>query len=89
VEFEWDPEKAASNFRKHRVRFTEAETIFRDENLLTLFDDTSDEERYVAIGLGSLGEILYVVYTVRDEIIRLISARKATRIERGKYEYRK
>jgi uncharacterized DUF497 family protein len=89
VEFEWDPEKAESNFSKHRVHFAEAETIFRDQNLLTLFDDTSDEERYIVIGLGSLGELLYVVYTMRDEITRLISARKATQSERREYEYRK
>ena len=82
VEFEWDPEKAERYFRKHRVRFAEAETIFKDDNLLTLFDETGDEERFIAIGLGSQGEILYVVYTARGENIRLISARKATLRER-------
>ena len=49
MDFEWDPKKAEINLRKHRVRFAEAETIFRDENLLTQFDDAGDEERYIAI----------------------------------------
>jgi uncharacterized protein len=89
VEFEWDPEKAASNFRKHRVRFAEARTIFKDSRLLTIFDETSDEERYIAIGHGSGGKILLAVYTVRGENLRLISARKATPRERREYENRK
>ncbi len=88
MEFEWDPEKAESNRKKHRVHFAEAETVFKDHSLLTLFDETSDEERYVAIGVGSLREILYVVYTVRNERIRIISARKATQQECRQYEDR-
>jgi hypothetical protein len=89
VEFEWDPEKAEGNLRKHRVRFAEAETVFKDEILLTTFDETLDEERYTVVGVGSLGTILSVVYTIRGETIRLISARKATRRECREYENRK
>jgi uncharacterized protein len=89
VEFEWDPEKAASNFRKHRVRFAEATKIFKDDHLLTMLDEISDEERYIAIGFGSRGRILFAVYTVRDETVRLISARKATPAERQQYEHKK
>jgi len=89
VEFEWDPEKAEGNLRKHRVRFAEAETVFKDEILLTTFDETLDEERYTAVGVGSRGTILFVVYTIRGETIRLISARKATRRECREYENRK
>ncbi len=88
MEFEWDSEKAESNRKKHRVRFAEAETVFKDDSLLTIFDETSDEERYIAIGVGSSGEILYVVYTVRNEHIRTISARKATQQECRQYEDR-
>jgi uncharacterized protein len=54
-----------------------------------LFDETSEEEGYTAIGVGSLGEIFFVVYTVRGETLRFISARRATRRERREYEYRK
>ena len=89
MEFEWDPEKAASNSKKHRIRFTEAVTIFKDDWLLTILDEIGDEERYIAVGRGSLGEILAVVYTVRGENIRVITARKATRRECLEYEKRK
>jgi uncharacterized protein len=86
VEFEWDPEKAASNFRKHGVRFAEAVTIFDDSALLTMADEHPDEERFVALGVGSSGRILVVLYTLRGERIRIISVRKATRAERQQYE---
>ncbi len=89
MEFEWDLEKTEGNLRKHRVRFAEAQTIFKDDGLLIEFDEIGDEGRYTAIGVGSLGEILFVVYTVRDETIRLISARKATQRECREYEHRK
>jgi uncharacterized DUF497 family protein len=89
VEFEWDPEKAESNFRKHRVRFAEATKIFNDHNFLTMLDEMTDEERYIAVGFGSRGRVLSAVYTVRGESVRLISARKATRAELEQYENRK
>lgn len=89
MEFEWDPGKAATNFRKHGVRFAEAATIFDDDALLTMADEHPDEERFVALGTGSLGRILVVLYTLRGERIRLISARKATRTERRQYEKKK
>lgn len=88
VEFEWDPNKAASNLRKHRVRFAEAVTVFEDEAMLTMVDEQPREERFVALGFSSLGRILVVVYTTRRERIRIISARKATRNERAEYEAR-
>lgn len=89
MEFEWDPGKAESNFAKHGVRFAEAQTVFKDDDLITVFDDTAEEERYTAIGVGSLGDVLFLVYVVRGENIRLISARKATPRERREYGYRK
>jgi uncharacterized protein len=88
VEFEWDPNKAASNLRKHGVRFAEAMTVFEDEAMLTMVDDQSHEDRFVALGLSSLGRMLVVVYTTRGERIRIISARKATRNESAEYEAR-
>ena len=78
VEFEWDPEKAEGNFRKHRVRFAEAETVFKDEILSDVVRRDGDEERFMDWS-WSLREDLVVVYAVRGENIRLISARKATR----------
>ncbi len=88
VQFEWDPDKAGSNLRKHRVRFAEAMTVFEDEAMLMVADDAPDEERFVALGVSSLGKVLVVVYTTRADRIRIISARKATRNERSQYEER-
>jgi|ERR1700687_596832 uncharacterized DUF497 family protein len=89
VDFEWDPNKAASNLRKHGVRFAEAVTVFEDDDMLTMADDETDEERLVALGIGSMGRILVVVYTTREDRIRIISVRKATRQERSQYESRR
>jgi uncharacterized DUF497 family protein len=80
VEFEWDPNKAATNLRKHGVRFAEAVAV------LEVSDDDSHEERFVAVGTDSLGRILVVIYAVRQPRIRIISARKATRRERSQYQ---
>ena len=80
------PEKAATNFRKHGFRFVEAATVFDDDALLTMVDEHPKEERFVALGTGSLGRILVVLYTPRGERIRIISARKATRTEQQQYE---
>jgi uncharacterized protein len=89
VEVEWDPDKAAKNLQKHGVRFAEAATIFEDDALLTMTEEHPYEERFIALGTGSLGRTLVVVYTVRGERLRIISARKATRAERAEYERRK
>jgi uncharacterized DUF497 family protein len=86
VEFEWDPDKAASNLRKHRVRFAEAVTVLEDQAALSMRDDTADEDRFAAVGMDSLGRILVVIYSVRGARIRIISARKATKRERSQYE---
>lgn len=88
MEFEWDPAKAAINLRKHGVRFAEAVTVFDDDAMLTMRDDGPREERFVAVGTGSMGRILVVVYTTRADRIRIISARKATRLEQSQYERR-
>jgi uncharacterized DUF497 family protein len=86
VEFEWDPVKAASNLRKHGIRFAEAVTVLEDQAALSMPDDSSDEERFVAVGMDSRARILVMVYAVRGDRIRVISARKATRRERSQYE---
>jgi hypothetical protein len=86
VEFEWAPNKAASNLRKHGVRFAEAVAVLEDHAALSMPDDNGHEERFVALGMDSLGRILVVIYAVRDARIRIISARRATRRERSQYE---
>lgn len=86
MELEWDPVKAAANYRKHGVRFTDAHAVLQDPLALTTEDSHQDEERYVTVGLDSLGRILVVCYTWRGGKIRVISARKATRTERKEYE---
>ena len=63
VQFEWDPTKAASNLRKHDVRFAEATSVFEDDAMLTMPDDSSDEERFVALGLSSLGREFSLLVT--------------------------
>ncbi len=87
VSFEWDPEKAAVNARKHGVRFAEAVGVFDDDYAITIRDNTSTgEERFVTIGEGIKGAVLVVVYCYRVDDIRIISARRATKPEREQYE---
>jgi uncharacterized DUF497 family protein len=87
VNVTWDPKKAASNFNKHGIHFSDAEGVLFDPNALTREDEyIYSEWRYVSIGLDFLGRILVVVYAFREEDIRLISARHATRKERKDYE---
>jgi hypothetical protein len=78
--------RARTNFRRHRVDFADATTVFEDVRAVTVLDEDLDEERYATIGTDSLGRELVVVYTVRGERIRIISARRATRRERAQYE---
>lgn len=88
MQFVWDPAKAAANLRKHRVSFHEAATVLQDE-LSTTFPDerhSTLEERFVTIGVSMRGRLLVVVHTERAGKIRVISARRATRRERGFYE---
>jgi uncharacterized DUF497 family protein len=86
--FEWDEMKARINKRKHGVDIEEATSIFQDESSLTMKDDARsvEEERFVDIGLSSKGRVLVVVYTERENNIRIISCRKATSAEREAYE---
>jgi len=87
VRFRPDPAKAASNLRKHRVSFADAEGVLQDPLAVTVEDpDAEGEQRFISIGLGSAGELLVVVWTERDDECRVISARRATRKERKQYE---
>lgn len=82
--FDWDRNKAHSNLRRHGVSFEVATKVFDDPTALAIPDDCTDEERWQYIGrVGSA--ILFVVYTERDDDIRIISARKATRSEEEAY----
>ncbi len=84
--YEWDPNKAKSNHKKHGVRFADAVGVFEDENAITIQDEHDREDRYITIGRDFLSRILVVVYTFRNIVIRIISARKATARERKLYE---
>ncbi len=89
LRFEWDPRKAAANFRKHGVSFEDAESVFADERarLIDDPDHSVDEERFLLLGLSSSLRLLVVAHCYREAggIIRIISARKATREEQGFY----
>ena len=86
--FEWDPGKAEANVRKHGVTFDEAATVFGDPlNLLMSDPDHSlDEERYLLLGMSNRRRLLVVAFAQRPPRTRLISARRATRLERRRYE---
>ena len=83
----FDPKKAAANYRKHGIRLSDAEYVLFDPMALTCEDwDAEEEQRFVSIGMDSIGRILVVVLTYRGDEIRLISARTATAKERECYE---
>lgn len=85
--FQFDPLKAKSNLRKHKVSFADAEGVFYDPLAIHIEDpSTETEQRWITIGLGNNNQILVVVYTFRGEDIRLISARQATNREVKEYE---
>jgi len=85
-EFEWDDDKAASNYVRHGVTFDMARAVFQDPFAVDWFDDREayGEARYVTIGMVD-GRLLYVAYTMRDDRIRIISARGAESHERRQY----
>ena len=89
MEIVWGPDKALSNFNKHGVRFSDAESVLYDPLALTIEDeDAEGEQRFVSLGTDSLSRILVVVYSYRTDQIRLISARKAEKNEKRSYEER-
>ena len=90
MDYQWDPEKAASNLGKHGVDFADAVGVFEDEWALTIKDEVVEgEQRFATLGTDFLERLLVVVYTYRGATIRLISARRATRRERRAYEQKR
>ena len=89
MEFEWDDAKATMNEQKHGVSFSEAMTVFGDPLSLTGYDPdhSDDEDRFITVGLSTVGRLLIVSHTDRDDKIRIISAREANRAERKDYEH--
>jgi len=92
LRFEWSTSRSLANRRKHGVSFEEAETVFYDDHALLIADPehSDDEDRFVLLGLSSLLRALVVChcYRERDEVIRIISARRADRSERAQYDRR-
>ena len=88
MKFEWDQNKAASNLSNHGISFDEAKTVFNDPLYVDFFDPDHSykEHRYIIIGQSTDNRLLLVAYTEREDTIRLISAREATRKERKDYE---
>lgn len=86
--FEWHATKAAANARKHGVTFDEASTVFADPLALLMLDPdhSESEERYVLLGMSTQSRLLVVAFSERPPRTRLISARRATRSERRRYE---
>jgi hypothetical protein len=89
MKYEWDDQKNSRNFHKHGVWFEEAQTIWADRLAVEFFDSTHSEkeERFLRIGTSTSARILLVVFCERvDDVVRIISARKATAKERRQYE---
>ena len=92
MKFDWDPIKAATNLKKHKIPFELASTVFDDPLHLSVTDpDSSNEERWVTVGMAADTKILVVVHTERwiekdIEVVRIISARAATKKEKKAYE---
>ena len=89
ISFEWDVAKAASNLKKHGISFEEARSVFYDDFAIQFFDDdhSENEDRFLMLGMSVNSRILLVCHCESDagQVIRIISARKATRREQGFY----
>ena len=89
MKFEWDLSKASTNLRKHQVSFDEAKTVFFDDFAVQFFDEehSLDEERFIMLGMSSGAKLLVVCHCERGDgdVIRIFSARKATRSEASFY----
>lgn len=92
LKFEWDESKNSINKRKHNISFEEAQTVFYDEMALVIDDPehSNEEERFIILGFSIQANLLVVCHCYRsvDEVIRIISARKATKNESKYYEKR-
>jgi len=87
MQFEWDEEKAIINFKKHGIAFEEAVGCFYDPYQVAFEDPehSEDEFREILIGHSKMGKLLIIVYSLRDKVIRIISARSATKKEAKTY----
>jgi uncharacterized protein len=89
IQFEWDSAKATANLRKHGVSFEEAQSVFYDEFAVQFFDEehSAGEERFLLLGISITAQLLLVCHCEREsgDIIRIISARKATKRESAVY----
>ena len=92
LRFEWDPNKNILNQKKHKISFEEAQTVFYDDNALLIDDPdhSEEEERFILLGFSHRANILVVCHCYRrsDSVIRIISARKATKNEERTYNDR-
>ena len=90
IKFEWELSKAAANLKKHQVSFEEAKSVFYDEFAVQFFDadHSADEDRFLMLGMSSGSKLLIVCHCEREhgEVIRIISARKATKRESAFYQ---
>ncbi|BDU59385.1 hypothetical protein LMORI2_23670 [Limnohabitans sp. MORI2] len=90
IKFEWDAAKATANQKKHQVSFDEAKSVFYDEFAVQFFDEehSSDEARFLMLGMSSGARLLLVCHCERQggEVVRIISARQATKRERVFYQ---
>lgn len=90
LKFEWDENKNRINPQKHKISFEEAQTVFYDEEALVIDDPehSREEERFIILGFSKKANLLVVCHCYRaaDSVIRIISARKATKSERMQYE---
>jgi len=88
MEFEWDPQKAAKNLRKHKISFNEAATVFDDPLSVTVTDPdhSAEEDRFIIVGQSYRRRLLIVSFAERGDRIRIISARELTPAERRAYE---
>jgi len=91
--FEWDPNKAKTNLSKHKINFEDAVSIFKDKNAISIYDDKHSiyEDRWVTIGLDNKTRMLVVIHSFviidkNDCNVRIISARKATKLENKVYQ---
>ena len=92
IHFDWDASKAKSNLKKHKVSFEEAMSVFLDENAIEFYDENHSEweERFLLLGISNKLDLLLICHCYREEhgVIRIISARKATKSEAEHYERR-
>jgi len=90
IEFKWDTSQAAANLKKHHVSFEDAKSVFYDEFALQFFDEglSSEEERFLMLGMSSVAKLLIVCHCEREQgaVIRIISARKASKRESAFYQ---